>query len=111
MIQLLPEDRWPEIAETLKTEFDAELPFKDKSSIIADIEDNEIKGFVVAEYLLRIGQIWSKKGNPRGLIKYLEQNMAANTSVIVIASDERFHGLCKKFDMREVEGTVFRRDF
>lgn len=113
MIEILPEERWGELEEIFDKIFDAALPDKGKAHIIASVDNGEIRGFLVAEMLLRVGQIWTDESDtmmPRKLINYLTGNLK-NTSVIVIASDARFEKMLKHLDMREMEGKVFRRDF
>jgi hypothetical protein len=113
MLQLLPEERWPELAEIFRTEFDSELPHRGKASIMADVDDEtgEIRGFMVLEFLARIGQVYSTGGKTRRMFELIEEQIPPCSSVIAIASEPRFEGLCEKFQMREVEGKVFRRDF
>lgn len=117
MIEILPEHRWSELESVFDREFDAALPNKDKATILAGLDENgQVEAFIVAETLVRIGQVYvSDKGKgknyPFSFIRYLLGNIGTHTSVIVIASDERFESLCEKLKMRSVEGSVFRRDF
>lgn len=111
-VELLPEERWPEVAEILKTEFDAELPHSGKANIMVRVdEDGKIVGLMVLEFLCRIGQIWNCGPDSRGMFQWVDEQIPPGNSVIAIASEPRFHGLCEVFGMREVEGTVFRKDY
>lgn len=111
MIEMLPVERWSELTEIFSREFDSALPNKGKAYILADVEDGEIKAFVVVEMLLRVGQVYSTSGSPRKLLKQVVDNMPANTAVIAIASEPRYESLFKKFEMDKFEGTLYRRDF
>lgn len=112
MIEILPEERWSEIEDVLDKTFNSTLPNKGRSVVVADIEDGEIKGFILVEMLARPGVIWTGGGgSARSLVKYVENSMAPESSAVVIASDERFESLCRKLGMYEVPGKLFRRDF
>lgn len=112
MLQNLPEERWHELTDVFKKEFGAELPHKGKATILADLaEDGAVRGFVVLEFLARIGQIYNSGTKTRRMLKLIEEQVPAGNSVIAISSDKRFDGLCEMFDMRELDGKVFRRDF
>lgn len=112
MLEKLSEDRWPELAPIFKREFNAELPHSGKSDILADIgEDGEIRGFVVMEFLGRIGQIWNSGTSSRAMFEHFNSEIPPGNSVIAIASEPRFEKLCESFGMRRVEGVVYRKDF
>lgn len=112
MIEMLPEERWPELKEIFAAEFDADLPNQNGAYILADVVDGDIKSFLVVEMLLRIGQIYSFEGSfPKGLFTQVVSTMRPETSIIAIASESRFERLLEKFKMRKVVGTIFRRDF
>jgi hypothetical protein len=112
MLQILPVERWDELKEVFRTEFDAELPHKGKASILAELAENgEIKGFVVVEFLARIGQIYNSGIKTREMLNLINEQIPPGNSVIAISSNPRFDGLCGLFGMREVEGKVFRKDF
>ena len=112
MIQILPRERWPELAEIFKTEFEgSDLP-GESAMILAEVDETgAVQGFMVCEALARVGQIWRSGPHTREMLKWLEGQIPPGTPVIAIASEERFEGLCRAFQMREVPGKVFRRDF
>jgi hypothetical protein len=112
MIQILEENRWEELREIFAREFKSDLPHKGRSSIIADIdEDGEIKGFLVTEVLLRVGLVHNPGNKAKGLFSWLLKNMIPDSAVIAIASSKEYEPLCELFDMRPIEGKVYRRDF
>jgi hypothetical protein len=113
MIKLLPEDRWPELADIFRDAFEgSELPTAGQAIIPAEIDDEtgEIRAFVVLEQVFRVGQVWSNGGKPWDLFKYLEANVQSGT-VIGITDEVRHETVFRRFKMREVEGRLFRRDF
>lgn len=115
-IELLPTDRWQELSEIFDREFDSALPTTGRANIIAALDDaGKIKGFLVAEMLIRVGLIHIGEGESpmlaKKLIKYVESNIPRGCSVVTFASEPRFESLIKKFGCREVEGKIFRRDF
>ncbi len=111
MIEILPEERWGELKETFDKVFDCHLPNRGGAQIIADVEDGEIKCFLVVEIVAKVGQIWSNgTSSPRKLFKFVEKGMKPESSVVVVSDEPRFDGLCKKLGMYET-GKMFRRDF
>lgn len=111
MIQILPKERWPELAEIFRTEFDAVLP-DDSATILADVDDEgEITGFLVLEFLARIGQIHTPGANSRLMLDFFNEQVRPGNSVIAIADQPRFERLCESYGMRKVEGVVYRKDF
>jgi hypothetical protein len=111
MIEMFPEERWPELTEIFVREFNSTLPHKGRAYILADVVEGEIKAFVVVEMLLRVGQVYSTGGSARRLLKQVEDNMPPNTAVIAIASEPRYESLFEKFKMYKFEGALYRRDF
>lgn len=111
MIEILPKDRWPELEEIFRREFDSYLP-NDKSDILADIDENgNITGFVVLEFMCRIGQIYNTGTSSREMLEFFNKQIPHGNTVIAIASEPRFEGICQKFGMYRVDGTVYRKDF
>ena len=111
MIEVLPHERWPELAEIFKSEFDSELPH-DTATILADLDESgAVRGFVVMEFLGRLGQIWQTGTKSKEMFEFFNTRIPPGNSVIAIASEPRFEGLCRSFGMRKVEGTVYRKDY
>lgn len=113
MIEILPQERWGELAEIFDREFEgSDLPHAERSTIIAETDDEtgEIKGFVVSEVLVRIGQIYNTGDKTREMFELLETSMPRDVGVIVIADQERYEQLAAYYRMRHVPGKVYRRD-
>lgn len=66
---------------------------------------------MVFETLFRIGQIWNTGNQSRAMFDFFDKQIVGGTSVIAIASEPRFEGLCKRYGMLPVEGKIFRKDF
>lgn len=111
MIEVLQEERWGELTDTFKDVFDAELPHKGKSTILVDIQDGEIKGFVVFQMVALIGQIWNTGSKTRMMLDILNHGVKPGNTVITIADTPRLERLAERFGMRKETGSVFRKDF
>ena len=112
MIALLPEERWHELEEIISDEFDSLLPNKGKANIIADFDDDgRIQSFLIAEHLLRLGQLHSEGNYPRELMRWTLSNIPPDTSVIAIASQPRYGRLYERLHFSPVEGQIYRREF
>jgi hypothetical protein len=111
MIKILPQERWPELADIFRKEFDAELPHP-TATIFAELDDdNQIVGFLVVEFLARVGQIYQTGASTRSMLELVESQISPGNAVIAIAHEPRFERLCESWNMRPVEGQVYRRDF
>lgn len=111
MFEILPTNRWGELTEIFKREFEAELP-NDKATILAEMDaSGKVDKFVVLEFLSRIGQIWQTGTKSRAMFDFFNEQIPHGHSVIAIASSPRFGGLCEKYGMRKIDGVVYRKDF
>lgn len=114
MIEILPDERYEELRAVFEAD-GVELPCQNDTNILYVAGENDtITSFVVVEHLLRVGQIYNEstdKTIPLQFIRYLVNHIPKGSSVVVIATDERYESLCKKLDMTEVKGKVFRREF
>ena len=111
MLELLPEDRWPELTEIFKREFDTDLPAYGKSDILAEVVDGEVRGFMVMEFLGRLGQIWHTGNQTRAMFEAFQNMIPPGNSVIAIPCEPRFEKICERFGMRREKGVVYRKDF
>lgn len=111
MIAPLPHDRWHELTDIFREQFDAVLP-DPSATILAELdEQGKVTKFVVIEFVARIGQIYQTGSKSREMLRWLEEQITPGHSVIAFADEPRFEGLCKKFGMYEIPGKTFRRDF
>lgn len=111
MLQELPQERWHELTDIFKAEFDAELPHPSATILVELNSEGQVDKFVVLEFIARIGQIWQSGNKSRAMFDWFNNQIPPGNSVIAIASEPRFENLCRSFGMREVEGKVFRKDF
>lgn len=108
-----------DLAEVFKKEFNSVVPQPDQGNVIAVVEDGEIKAFITAEVLIRVGLLWIKpeerktsKGNKwmRQLIRFLFQYTPKHLPVVTIDDTGRYGRLFEKLGMRKVLGTIYRLD-
>jgi hypothetical protein len=112
MLQILPESRWDELRDVFRTEFDADLPHKGKSDILADIDENgKVTGFIVLQFVAHIGQIWNTGTKSRMMLEFFNKQIPPGNTVITIADTPRLKSIAERFGMRREEGEVFRKDF
>jgi hypothetical protein len=113
MIGVLEEERWKELEHIFEKNWNADLPTRGNAYIIAEWDDaGAISSFVVCEQLVRIGQIHSEGGNPRGLLRWVEANMPEDVSVIAVTHERRDRKICEHLKMYPMnQGVVYRRDF
>lgn len=107
------------LADIFKKEFDSVVPTGNQGNVIAVIEDGEIKAFITAEVLIRVGLLWIKpeyrksaQGNKwmRQLIRFLFAYMPKEFPAITIDDTGRYGKLFTKLGMRKVLGTIYRLD-
>ena len=114
MIEILPDDRYEELRTIFEND-GVELPCQNDTNILFKAGNNDtITSFIVVEHLLRVCQIYNEstdKTIPLQFIRYLVKNIPRGSSVVVIATDERYESLCEKLGMTEVKGKLFRREF
>lgn len=112
MLDILPFERYGEL-ESVFSEAGCGLP-GESDTILFRESNGKIESFIVIENLLRVGQIYNESDDrsaPLQMIREVLKRVPKDSSVIVIATDERYESLCEKLEMREIEGKLFRRDF
>lgn len=116
MIELLDPKEWHKLDSIFESEFNSAIPDSQHASIIADVEDGELRGFIVVESLVWVGQIYiapNHRGNglTRKFIRHIEdKTRKACRSVITIASEPRFEKLFQRKKMRKVGCAVYRKE-
>lgn len=119
-LKLLDQSEREVLVDIYQNDFNAKLPDEKQAKVLAYVEGDEIQGFITSEILIRVGMMWvtpEMRDTPQSatmlkeMLRYLAQNIPQGSSVIVIASDEKFQGLCEKSGMRFIEGQVYRSDF
>lgn len=119
-LQLLNQAEREQLTDIFHAEFDSDLPDEKQCKILAQMEDGEIRGFITSEILIRVGLVWVKPElretkesaqMVKDMIRYVAASIPKGSSVIVIASDEKFEGICEKSGMRPIDGKVYRKDF
>lgn len=118
MIHILNDSRL--VADIFAKEFDSEVPTGGQGGVIAVVKEGRIEAFIMLEQLIRAGLLWvapEHRNTPkaaklmRELVRFIHDNSAPNSSVVTIDTDGDFGHILKKIGMREVQGTVYRKDF
>lgn len=111
MLEILPQERWPELTDIFRREFNAGLP-SPSATILAELdEQGKVDKFMVVEFVGRIGQIWQTGKKSREMFKFFDSQIPHGFSVCTIADTPRLERLCKLFGMRKEEGVAYRKDF
>lgn len=105
------------IEEIFDDEFDSDLPDAKVSDLIGVYDGAELVGFVLAEKIEMVGQIYvapAKRNNAsqiaRNLIRYLRDNIPDGVAVGAVASETRFEALYRSLGMQKIRGNFFRRN-
>jgi hypothetical protein len=116
MIKLLDSSEWHKLEPIFESEWGACLPDPAHGNIIVDIDDDELRGFFMAESLIRVGNFYTAPNHrggkvPLGLIRHMEQIAPrSQRSFVAFADEERFEPLFERLKMRRV-GMAYRKDF
>lgn len=118
IVKELKPEQWNRLKEIFEREFDSDLPKPENSRILACFEDGKMVGFVLAEQVLMIGQIYvvpprrEKSGEiVRSLLSYIREKIAPRNVVGAVASEKRFEALYRAFGMQKIEGKFYRKNF
>lgn len=120
----IPKEKWRTVTisgRSLATIFDEDFAGSDlpeKGDIIGCYEDGKLVGFILAEPVLFIGQIFvteeHRKENGgsivKKLVRHVRDKVPDGLSVAAVASEPRFAALYKSFGMEKIAGTLFRRN-
>lgn len=117
MITKLPSRHWYQLKDIFDEEFDSDLPDVDSGAeIFISVENGKRTGFILAEPVIFIGQIYIYP-------EFREKNIASTTlslvksvkeryegqSVATLASESRFEKLYKRLGLDKISGTLFRK--
>lgn len=107
------------VEEALLDEFNTIPPSDQQGAIIGIVEDGDVKAFLLAEQLIRVGLIWIKpeeRGSRksvaylRKMFDYLVQYTPPDTSVVGFDCTGEYKKLLEKFGFRAVRGQIYRLD-
>lgn len=107
------------VEDVLMDEFSSIPPSNEQGAIIGIVEDGEVKAFLLAEQLVRVGLIWVKPeerttkksfGYLRKMFDYLVKYTPNDTSVVGFDCTGEYKKLLEKFGFRPVRGDIYRLD-
>lgn len=117
VVRKLSPEKFDRLRRVFDDEFDSDLPIPDNSEIFGAFENGKMVGFVLAERVVMIGQIYvvpEKRENSSGivknLLKFLQNRFDGREVVGAVASERRFEALYRAFGMQKILGTFFRKN-
>lgn len=116
MITKLPSRFWNQLEQIFEDEFDSDLPEEENAEIFMATDGNKRTGFILAEDVKMIGQIYVYPDFRKESAKYAGQMVRfcqerfKGTSVATLASEPRFEKLYKLLGMQKIPGTLFRKN-
>lgn len=116
MITKLPARFWNQLNGIFREEFNSDLPEEDNAEIFVASEGNKRVGFILAEDIKMIGQIYVYPDFRRDSAKYASQMVKycqehfKDIPVGTVASEARFEKLYKLLGMEKIEGSFFRKN-
>jgi len=107
------------VEKTLLEEFKTLPPSEQQGAIFGIVEDGEVKAFLLAEQLVRIGLIWVKPEERttkksfsylRRMFDFLVQYTPNDTSLVGFDCTGEYKKLLEKFGFRPIRGDIYRLD-
>lgn len=116
MIKTLPPRFWHQLETIFGDEFDSDLPEAENAEIFIATEGGKRIGFILAEDVKMIGQIYVypefRKESARHagqMVKFCQERFKGK-SVATLASEPRFEKLYRLLGMQKIPGTLFRKN-
>lgn len=116
MITKLPDRFWNQLEDIFDKEFDSDLPEKENATIFMATDGSKRTGFILAEDIKMIGQIYVypefRKESARyagQMVKFCQERFKGR-SVATLASEPRFEKLYRLLGMQKIDGTVYRKN-
>lgn len=117
IVKKLKPEQFKRLEKIFEEEFDSDAPLPENSDIFAAFENGKLVGFVLAEQLVMIGQIFvipeKRTGSTevsRELLKELRKRFEGKEVIGAIASEPRFGNLYKALGMQKISGDFYRRN-
>lgn len=117
VVRKLSPEKFARLRHVFDGEFDSDTPIPDNSEIFAAFEDGKMVGFVLAENIVLLGQIYvvperreKSGGIVQNLLKFLQVRYDGRETVGAVASERRFEALYRAFGMQKILGTFFRKN-
>lgn len=116
MIKPLPSRFWNQLEGIFEDEFDSDLPEEANAEIFMATEGGKRTGFILAENIKMIGQIYvypefRKESSKHAgqMVKYCQERYK-DISVATLASEARFEKLYRLLGMQRIPGVLFRKN-
>lgn len=117
IIKRLPAAEFPRLQPIFENEFDSDAPLPDNSEIFVVYEEGKMIGFVLAEQIRLLGQIYvipsQRKAGAKivkALLDHCKDNYVGKEVIGAVASEPRFGNLYKAYKMQKIEGEFYRRN-
>lgn len=114
-IRKLKPNEWVGLIDTFENVFDSDMPSPEHATIYGAFVDGKLAGFVLAEEVTFIGQIYVKDSKKnaeiaRSMVRFLREHTPDNKAVAAVASEPRFEMLFRTLGLQKIAGTLFRRN-
>jgi hypothetical protein len=117
IVKKLKAEDYPRLKRIFADEFDSDLPDPSNSEIFVSYEDGKLTGFVLAEKVVILGQIYTvpeKRNNSskivQSLLNFVRERYDGKQVVGAVASESRFENLYRAFGMQKIEGQFYRKN-
>jgi hypothetical protein len=117
LVKKLKPEQYGRLKQVFNDVFDSDLPLPHNSDIFAAFEDGKVVGFILAEDVKMLGQIYvSPEKRSEGteitmkLLKEVRERYEGKENVAAVASETRFEKLYRALKMEKISGTIFRRN-
>jgi hypothetical protein len=112
-IRELTNEESEKLAGIFQNVFDSDLPPENHSTYYGAFgDDGELKGFVLAENVCWVGQIYNLDPDnpiyPIALVRHMDK-ITKDQAVVTVASKEKFGKFFETMGMEKIEGTLYRR--
>lgn len=117
IVKKLPPDKYSRLRDIFENDADSDLPKPDNSDIFVAYESGKMVGFVLAEDIKMVGQIYivpEKRNNSRKIvgemIRSLREKYDGKAVVGAVASEPRFRKLYESLGMHKIFGDFYRKN-
>lgn len=116
-VKKLKPEQFARLEQIFREDFESPAPLPQNSEIFGAFENARLVGFVLAERVIMIGQVWvspTLRNNSTEvigpLIRIVRDEYDGVENVGAVASEPRFISLFKHYGMGEIPGTFCRKN-
>lgn len=117
VVKKLKPEQYSRLTDIFREDFDSDVPLPQNSDIFAAFEDGKMVGFVLAEDIKMVGQIWTLPKYRNNsieivapLIRTMRDEFDGKEVVGTIASEPRFGKLFENLGMQKIDGEFYRKN-